>query len=64
MLRQTEDELIEGLSENVNIKTQKTLTERFCEVQFFMKRFYSLWPETKVNSGMAFSSFTCFLVKE
>ena len=49
MLRQTEDELIEGLSENVNIKTQKTLIERFCEVQFYMKRFYSLWPEAKLS---------------
>ena len=31
---------VEGLSENVNIKTQKTLTERFCEEQFFMKSFF------------------------
>lgn len=62
-VEKTDDELIEELSENVNIKKQKTLVERFCELQFYLKRFYSLWPEAKVNSGMAFSSFICFLVK-
>lgn len=53
-VEKTDDELIEELSENVNIKTQKTLIERFCEVQFYMKSFFSLWPEAKANSGMAF----------
>ena len=63
-VEKTDDELIEELSENVNIKTQKTLIQNFCEAQFYMKRFYSLWPEAKANSGTAFSTFLCFLVKK
>lgn len=33
------------------------------QMHFNMKGFYLFWPEAKANSGMAFSTFLCFLVK-